>query len=158
MIEGKVTGTEAVIARFEALPDRLREQLRGSVSRQGYRLQAGVVRDKLSGQALHRRTGNLASSINVDVKDDGGAIVATVGTNVKYARPHELGGTFDVPAHTRKVTMVFGRPVAPTTAEVPAHTVTFPERSFLRSELSDLRLSILDALRADVAAATKAGA
>lgn len=153
MIEATVTGIEQTIARFDAMPERLRNDIREAMTRQWFGLQAAVVTDKLSGDPLHRRTGVLASSINVGGSDtasefveDEASFIGRVGTKVKYARPHEFGGTFQVPEHARQISMVFGRPVAPHQIMVRSHTVTFPERSFLRSTMREREAQIREAL------------
>jgi phage gpG-like protein len=155
MIEGKVTGDVQVVAAVGQLSTTLRAILLDSIRRQAFRLQAEVVTDKLSGDPLHRRTGNLASSINVDVTDESDRIVARIGTKVGYGRVHEYGGTFQIPAHTRTLTTVFGRSVAARTIDVRAHTATFPERSFLRSTVREERTAVLSAIRADIEAVAK---
>jgi phage gpG-like protein len=155
MIEGKVTGDVQVVAAVGQLSTTLRAILVDSIRRQAFRLQAEVVTDKLSGDPLHRRTGNLASSINVDVTDESDRIVARIGTKVGYGRVHEYGGTFSIPAHTRTLTTVFGRSVAARTIDVRAHAATFPERSFLRSTVSEERSVVIADIQSDLAAGAK---
>lgn len=159
MIKITLVGTDKVVARFEAMSQKVRAALVLSMKRQWFNLQGYVVKSKLSGGVLRRVTGNLASSINV-----GGAetatrfdempneIVGSVGTRVVYGAVHEYGGSFNVKPHTRRVTQVFGRPVTPTEAFVRGHTVRFPERSFLRSSLQDMSSQI----RADMERSVRA--
>ena len=154
-----VTGADRVVARFTAMPERVRATLRLSMRRWWYRLQSEVVTSKLSGDPLRRRTGNLASSINVggagsltSFDESDSEIVGRVGTNVRYAAVHENGGTFAIPAHTRRMTSVFGRPVIPRDIEVRAHTATFPQRAFLRPVLRDMSSQIREGIKADIAA------
>lgn len=56
-------------------------------------IQQYIVRVKLSGQVLKRKTGRLAGSIDREEFTVGGGVVGRIGSNVKYARIHELGGT-----------------------------------------------------------------
>jgi phage gpG-like protein len=95
---------EAQIYRDEALPmlKRLRERMptidrtvRGAIAAAivGY-----IQRDKLRGRPLHRKSGDLAASINwrhISANDTG---VGSYG--VIYARIHELGGTIR-PVHAK---------------------------------------------------------
>lgn len=155
MIKITVIGSERVAARLEAMPDRIREVLYKAILGQWYGLQAHVVQDKLSGQVLKRRTGNLASSIHVGGTDTlttiiqtPQSIVATVGTKVRYARIHEYGGVVNVRAHARK--SVLGK-----TYQVRAHQATYPERSFLRSSILDRASQIRDAIQSAVQVAVK---
>lgn len=148
-----VIGDTEVVARIKALPGRLHDRLVTRIVRLSVQLQAKVKTDKLSGQVLHRRTGTLSRSINRKLLvNTPMEIIASVGTNVSYARPHEFGGTFTVPAHTRTQTQVFGRPINPVLVNVRAHKVTFPERSFLRSALREMQPEIEAGVKAEVAA------
>lgn len=148
MIRIALVGNDKVVARFQSLPQRARQSLIDAMKRQWFALQAHVVSQKLSGQVLKRVTGNLASSINTDSKFEEcpQEIVGSVGTKVIYGAIHEDGGTVNVKAHTRNITQVFGRPITPTEVFVRAHTATYPQRSFLRSSLSDMSAQI----RADI--------
>lgn len=150
MIEGSVTGDELVVARLERLGPTVRQALEDAMRAQVLRVQAAVVTEKLSGDPLHRRTARLASSINSTVEDRGGEVVGRIGTNVVYGRVHEKGGTFEIPAHER-------RTKSGKTSTVRAHTATYPERSFLRSVLSELRPSIVEQIQASIARAVKEG-
>ncbi len=157
MIKIELVGTDKVVARFAAMPQKVRQALVDAMKRQWFALQAHVVSQKLSGQVLRRRTGNLASSINVDSSFQEGdqEIVGSVGTKVIYGAVHENGGTVRVGAHTRTITQVFGRPVTPTEVFVKAHNAIYPQRSFLRSSIQDragqIRADIEQSVRAAMA-------
>jgi phage gpG-like protein len=160
MIAGTVTGDDLVVARLAGLPDKMRERLTDAMKRQWFKVQAAVVTGKLSGDPLHRRTGVLASSINVGGSDTAttfddqpAQIIARIGTKVRYGKVHEDGGTFQIPAHERRLTQVFGRAIEERTVSVRAHTATFPQRSFLRSTLRDLGDQIKDDIRQAIAQA-----
>lgn len=162
MIDVQVTGGDAAVARIASLSDKMRASLRDSMQRWWYRLQAQVVTTKLSGNPLHRRTGVLASSINVggaqtatEFTETDTQIIGRVGTKVRYGAIHENGGTFAVPEHSRTITQVFGHPISPRIVMVRAHSVTFPTRSFLRSTLRDMSTQIRDGIKADIAKAAK---
>lgn len=161
MIEATITGDKLVLAHLEKLPSNLRKAISDSVRRQWFRIQAEVVRGKLSGVPLHRRTGNLASSINVGGTDTATSfeesdteVTGRIGTKVRYGAVHEYGGTFTVKEYQRRVT---SRLLGEHEVTVKAHNVTYPQRSFLRSTLADMRPSVLEAIRADVARAAKEG-
>jgi len=146
---GTIYGDDRVEARITGMADKVRGILKVAMEREWFALQAHVVQDKLSGQVLRRRTGVLASSINVGGADSATEflespteLVGRVGTKVWYGRIHEFGGTFEVKEHSRTVD---GRE-----STVKAHTVTFPERSFLRSGLVDRTSSIRDSIQSAV--------
>lgn len=134
-ITGTVIGGEEAVARFKAMPTRLRIELSGGIARAALRLQAYVKGDKLSGGVLKVRTGRLRRSINERVIEETNKVTGIVGTNVEYAAVHEYGftGTENVRAHLRQLK-------SGATQNVRAHTRTvhMPERSFLRSALKDM--------------------
>ena len=149
MITIEATGTEELKVKFQSMGGKLKDALRQGMQIAMFDLQRYVKQEKLSGQVLKVRTGNLRSNINQTVEDQGGQIVGSVGTNVKYGRVHEYGGTVSIPEHDRR--LMSGK-----TVTVRAHTATFPARSFLRSSLSDRRDRIIATLEASAKRVTHA--
>ena len=147
MIRAEITGVDDIKARLQGLPDKLRAELVRTITEDAFSLQAHIVTDKLSGQVLHRRTGNLASSINTKIGGSATSVEGTVGTNVGYGRIHELGGTFRIPEHERRI----NRGGIQDSVLVRAHSATFPKRSFLASSLQDMSTRIKADLNAAVA-------
>lgn len=153
-IDVRIVGDKEAVAYLKSMPATIRKGLSDGIKKQWFRLQAHVVSQKLSGQVLKRRTGVLASSINVGggqsasefIDSGSGDIIGRVGTKVRYAGVHEYGGTVNIPAHQRRLTMVYGKPVTPKMINVSAHNARFPERSFLRSSLRDRRAEIIAGL------------
>lgn len=154
MIALAIRGDAAVGLTLVSMGMRVRARLLADVTRLTIALQAKVKAEKLTGQVLHVRTGRLRRSINTRIRETSTSVVGQVGTNVPYARVHEYGGVVTVREHVRAVTQVFGRPVAPTTAVVRAHTATYPARSFLRSALREMQPTIIATLRAGLREAT----
>lgn len=161
-IDAEVKGESKVTARIERFVPRMRSALRQRMSRIVLRLQAHVVQDKLQGQVLNVREGRLQRSINQAVIEGEASIMGIVGSggNVKYAAAHEYGfqGAVTVREHLRTITQAFGKPLAtPVTATVRQHTMNMnlPERSFLRSALSDERSQIISDIRATVGEQTR---
>ena len=147
-IEAVIVGDEEVRARFHRAAGEIDGKLADSMGRITIRLQAHVIRNKLSGQILKVRTNNLRGSIHQEVIRDGSGIVGRVGTNVEYAAFHEYGftGTQSVREHMRTIRMAFGKPLKePKKIVVGAHTrhVDYPGNSFLRTVLSDQRDEIM---------------
>lgn len=149
---------EALLARMTGGPDRLHTALRREVDRLSLRVQSSVKDDKLTGQALHVRSGTLRRSINRKVEETPSSIIATVGTNVAYAHAHEYGfdGQETVRAHTRRSVRQLAvkrrdrAGKSEGTIEVREFTrhVHIPERSFLRSTLREYTHEIQQSLRA----------
>jgi phage gpG-like protein len=143
---------EALLARLAGTYDRLRHDLRIVVQRLAIKAQGVVKQDKLTGQVLHVRTGTLRRSINQLIEETATGVFGKVGTNVKYAHPHEFGfdGVVNVRGHVRH-TKSGG------TQNVRAHArhMHLPERSFLRSTLRDMQVEIQSSLRATILKAVK---
>jgi phage gpG-like protein len=137
---------EALLARLAGTYERLRTDLRAVVSRLAIKAQGIVKQEKLTGQVLHVRTGTLRRSINQKIEETPTGVFAKVGTNVVYARPHEYGftGVENVKAFSRVV-----RGVAQN-VRAHARNVSIPEKSFLRSTLTDMQMEIQTSLRATI--------
>jgi phage gpG-like protein len=156
---------DALMAHLTQYPERLATSVVRAMNRLTIMVQARV-KEKLSGEVLHVRTGTLRRSINREVRASGsaGMIEGIVGTNVEYAAAHEYGfdGTVTVRAHIRRLTTnkkaeaLTSATGAATKiarwvgrkgtdrfvkgyADVAAHTrhMHLPERSFLRSALKE---------------------
>jgi phage gpG-like protein len=155
VITGYLIGDTELIARMGQMYPNAQRGLLAAVTRLATQLQRHVMQDKLSGQVLRVRTGTLRRSINQRVEQSGDSTTGTVGTNIKYARAHEYGGAVMVPAHQRRMTMVFGRPVQERMINVRAHTATYPERSFLRSALKDMEAQIKSGMEKALVEAVK---
>jgi len=155
MIDVKVSAT-GVEADFGTLPDRLHRLVYKTVSDLTTQL-ADRVRRKLSGEALHVISGDLRASFDQDVQDQGDQIVGKVfqSKDVPYARIHEYGGPITIPELPRKDFGVYhftdssGRDVF-TKGPIRSHTINMPERSYLRSSLSEMRDEIIESLASAV--------
>ena len=150
-IEAVIVGDEEVRARFHRAAREIDGKLADSMGRITIRLQAHVIRNKLSGQVLNVRTNNLRGSIHQEVIRDGSAIVGRVGTNVEYAAFHEYGfnGAQSVREHIRTIKMAFGKMLKePKKIVIGAHTrhVDYKGKSFLRTALQDQHEEIVTAL------------
>jgi phage gpG-like protein len=149
MIKGVVVGADELVKKLSAIGPVTQDRMGMFVARMAIKLQSMVVKDRLSGQVLHVRTGTLRRSIYQKVEKSGTSVVGIVGTNVKYAAAHEYGfdGTVTVKAHMRRLkskarTELVGRKGESPNGEafVRTHTrkLKLPERSFLRSALKEL--------------------
>jgi hypothetical protein len=161
-ITGTVTGEKVVTARLSGLPDNVRASLTRAMNRITIDLQGYVVRNKLSGQLLKRRTGTLAASIQHRVVSSANGVTGVVGSRInegsplKYAYPLENGFEGDVPVkeHLRQMTTAFGRVVKePRKITVHAHSrhVKTKAYKYLASSLAARRDDYLEQLRRAVA-------
>lgn len=139
--------------------ERMLSAVYGVITRLTIKLQGNVKENKLSGQVLKVKTGRLRRSINQKVEnDEARGPVGTVGTNVSYARPHELGfsGDVQVRQHLRKIKEAWGKPLEePIEIVVRAHLrrMDIPAKSFLASALADIQPEVKPAIIAAVEAA-----
>ncbi len=92
------------MAQLDALPAAVHKEIARTVDLLGLRMIQMVVRDKLSGQVLSRRTGKLAASIARGAPDTRSRFEQTqtsatsiVGTNVIYGKTWEYGA--QIPAY-----------------------------------------------------------
>lgn len=152
MLNIKLLGESVLEARFRSMSGVLRKEIFGEVTKQTLMLER-LVKQKLSGGVLNVRTGNLRASIHNVMTNDATGIVGKVASSgdVKYAGIHEFGGK--TPAHVieakngKALAFMFNGKQA-FFAKVNHPGSTIPERSFLRSSLSDRRTDIIDGLQA----------
>ena len=139
-----VTGVEQVTSRFRALPDYVRKQLVDGMTRLGYEFAGRVVSTKLHGQVLNQRSGNLASAVagGVETTETGTEVKTRVGVlrgpALAYAGIHEYGGTINRQGSKKG-----------------SYVIHMPERSYLRSTLSEQRDTILSKISRIVAEAQR---
>jgi phage gpG-like protein len=148
MIAVTMTGADALATRLEKMPEAATQRVAQEIDRLSQELRDRVQR-KLSGEVLQRRSGRLAASIDVALTQSGGAIGASLSTDVEYAAIHEYGGTIGarqiLPRSARALAFPWrGQQRFFTRVELP--TVTMPERSFLRSALDEMAPAIRAAI------------
>ena len=155
MIAVTVSAADA-LGRLADLPPALASRLAGVVATLAQRLYDRVEAN-LSGAVLQRRSGRLASSIGLEV--DG--LAASVGFDpaaVPYGAAQEFGA--DIRAHLIAARNARALAFVVAGKRVFARRVMFPgahlpERSFLRSALTDLAPEIGAAIAATVAEAVE---
>lgn len=160
MLKMEFIGGDVLVALLRAYGDKVQTAVVKSVARSALKLQSEVMENRLSGQVLNVRTGNLRRSIHQRVTNTGSAVIGEVNTNVRYGAAHEYGfaGTVNVKASLRQVRQAFGRPLkSPRYVQIRAHSrnVNLPERSFLRSALRDMKPEIEADLRNSVKGALR---
>jgi phage gpG-like protein len=156
-VTGSVIGREQVIAKLQRAGSAAHQAVYKLVQELGLRLLA-KVKLKLSDDVLHVRTGRLRRSINLQMTDEGDAVVASVGTNVIYARIHEFGGTTRphvIEAKKGKALRFESNGMVYYRRRVNHPGSKMPERSFLRSSLEDMRTYIHQRLEQGVAQALR---
>lgn len=154
MIDASVTGDERVIASIRSQYQKVITNVEQSIGRLTLKLLTRVKVNKLSGQVLNVRTGRLRRSITYKVIKTPSRITGIVGTNVEYARIHELGfhGQVSVKAHLREIKKAWGKDITPRTVEVRTHSrqVNLPAKSFLRSAMEEMTPEIIQTLQQSI--------
>jgi phage gpG-like protein len=147
--------TAVTIANIQDLPTRLAAQIASTMTWVLIDLQSYIVLQKLQGQVLHHRSGHLGKSIVYRQTQDtaGEHGIVGVGLEAPYGFIHEFGGVYTIPTHLAH--WVNGPPlgqIRTASWTVNAHAANFPERSFMRSALSDKAESIRTKFAKDIAA------
>ena len=173
---------EALRFRLGSVVAKVNDRIGQAVTREAINLVGYIVQNKLSkggkdkggnvrDGALHVQTGRLRRSITYKTEQVGDTFRAMVGTNVKYARVHELGfqGEVNVPEHgvkefQRMQSMAFGKMMKqPRMVTVKAHVVkahsmkmNIQPRPFLRPSLDENRGRIQTNIKAAIVEALRA--
>lgn len=158
MFNVALIGKDQLLARLDRMPAVVHEELVKETHALAVGLQGYIVSQKLHGQVLAQRTGRLAGSIQEVETETDTSVSAKVFSagDVKYAAVHELGfhGAEEVKAHVRSV--VFGRKVEPFTVGPFTRQMNLPERSFMRSSLSEFQSKIAAGYAAAIQRGTNA--
>lgn len=125
--------------------NRVKVEVRRTITALTLKLQRMVQEDMLSGQRLNVQSGRLRGSLASKVEETGGVIEGVVsagGAHVKYAFIHEFGlsAAISIKEHLRHIKQAFGRPITPRDVLVKAHSrvVNFKERRFMRDSLDEI--------------------
>lgn len=125
--------------------NRIKKEIRKTITTLTLKLQRTIQEDMLSGQRLNvqsdRLRGSLVSRISESAEMFEG-IVSAGGAHVKYAFIHEFGlaAAVNIKSHLRHIKQAFGKPITPKDVLVKAHsrTVNFKERRFMRDSLDEI--------------------
>lgn len=135
--------SEGAVLYMQDIPKRASALVVDAVTREAIRLANVIKTDKLSGQVLRNRTGNLRRSTSAKptvVSPQGIVGEVSVDKTAPYGAVHEYGGRITIRQHMRTSTL--GNQFV-----VRAHDAIFPERSFMRSALSEQRETIANSIR-----------
>lgn len=125
--------------------NRVKVEVRRTITALTLKLQRMVQEDMLSGQRLNVQSDRLRGSLASKVEETGGVIegiVSAGGAHVKYAFIHEFGlsAAISIKEHLRHIKQAFGRPITPRDVLIKAHSrvVNFKERRFMRDSLDEI--------------------
>lgn len=146
MLKIEFIGDKEVASKLKELEPKIYNSLLSTITKLSIQLQAKIKSEKLTGQVLKTRTGTLRRSINYRVDKTPSEIIGRVGIGAdaaKYGIMHEFGlrGTENVRSHLRTIKKVWGKSISPKQISVRSHTrtVNYPERSFMRTALAEMR-------------------
>lgn len=149
-----VKGYDELLEKTKARQGDINNALSQAIKKLAVELQRNIIKNKLSGDPLHRRTGDLSRSVAWKVED----LTATVSADTPYAAYQEYGftGAVDVRAYVRRsrqqmrkaVYNKLGYETRPSKAKsvgsgdiaVSAHSrhIDYPAHSYLRSALTEM--------------------
>lgn len=144
-----VTGLEELRYKFEHFSDKIHDEFVTSMHKVALAVES-KTKSKLNGEVLNAVSGALRASITSEVIDEGTTITARIFSSgdVKYAGAHEYGtlihhpgGTAYIPGKGEAMAFVSNTKAAAMDMILPRtrpHDILMPERSFLRSSLSEL--------------------
>lgn len=139
---------ENLVARLRGIEDRMHADLLRVMRVLAIDIQGYVMGEKLTGQVLNVRTGNLRTSINQKVVDSTTSIRGSVGTNIWYGALWEQGFDRKVGAGARGgPRTLFGRALERYQLQHPPAVKHYPARSFLASALKDMEQRIISDIK-----------
>lgn len=125
--------------------NRIKKEIRKTITALTLKLQRTIQEDMLSGQRLNVQSGRLRGSLVSRISESAEmfeGIVSAGGAHVKYAFIHEFGlaAAVNIKSHLRHIKQAFGKPITPKDVLVKAHsrTVNFKERRFMRDSLDEI--------------------
>lgn len=157
MLKIELRGDRALVAKLDQGGARVQRELIKEVTASVLLLERHIKTNKLSGQVLHVRSGDLRRSVHavLPVEQSGTTVVGRVAQSgdVKYGAIHEFGGRTRphiIEAKNAKTLsfMFNGRQAFFRKVNHPGSQM--PERSYMRSSLADLRQAIINRLRGAV--------
>lgn len=140
MIRMVLSGDRQLVAVLRAWPAKAEDALIRRMNAVMFRLHRHIVRDKLSGQVLKNRTGNLRRSVFVELAHKAGPLITAgvaVARSAPYARAQEYGAfipeRFPRRARALHWTTAGGQDVF----AMRAAAFQLPARSFMRTALAE---------------------
>ncbi|MEI7606691.1 MAG: hypothetical protein WCJ64_04840 [Rhodospirillaceae bacterium] len=161
-LSANMVGADMLRIQLEGMPNAIRQNILATLAEEGARLTNIVKEEKLEGQVLNRRTGELQASVSFGVEREGDHDVGYISADTAYAARHEYGfiGTEQVREHLRKrfnitdqLRAYFGKmdarkplsdakkksmmPFSVGVVKAHQRTVNYHARSYLRSTIAE---------------------
>jgi hypothetical protein len=158
-IEFVVVNELELKARISSIADRVAIEIMKSMGEVNNSLRTHIMTDKLSGQVLHSRKGNLKRNIlQIPATIEGNTIAGGValGANAPYGLAHEYGASIPERVPTKHKSLHWIGKSGEEVFAMRARAFVLPERSFMRSSFREFRDQIEDAMRAAVVRGSEA--
>ena len=131
MLNMKFIGMKAFLGTMQRMKKAVPHASLASMKQATQYLRGYIVKNKLRGQVLKTKSGRLAGSIDREEFLIGGGAVGRVGSNLKYARIHEMGGVIKASSAPYLKFFVDGHWVMTDQVKIPARPYIWS--SFLES-------------------------
>lgn len=138
MIEMKWIGMTAFLKTMQRMRKAIPQASISSMRQATEYLRGYIVKNKLSGQVLKKKTGTLSGSIDREEYLMGDSAVGRVGSNLKYARIHEIGGIIHATNTPYLKFLVDGRWIMAEQVKVPAQPYIWPSFTESSKKIGDI--------------------
>jgi len=143
---------DQVGAGFQKIEDRFRARLAEHLYIAIGNLREYIVTQKLSGQVLHARTGNLANATQPSIYQSLDRYILTGKVSVDstasvYGRAHEYGAHIPERVPIKKHALHWLNASGGDVFAMHAAAFDLPERSFMRSSLAEFREQIINEIK-----------
>lgn len=148
MLKLELVGDKQLVTKLDRMPRNITIQVTRRIHMLVQMLRNYIIRNKLSGQVLNHRTGGLWRSISTDTISEPSYIEGKVfaSADCAYAAIHEYGGKTKahiIEAKKAKSLAFTGSSGSTVFAKRVNHPGSkMPERSFMRSSLTDKKKTI----------------
>ncbi len=154
-VKVEVLSIDLINRFFSGLPEEVHRAMVDSMGATLLHMKLEVMLN-LFGRVLNRKTGRLSNSVRAELGDSPETISASIlaGEGLPYARIHEYGGVIKIPETTYPVkanALRFSDGTYHRSAR--AHAIPMPERSYMRSVLTQQKDYIEERIRYDFFAA-----
>lgn len=154
-IDIQIQGDQAIQAKFNSMSEGIRKALIKKITVLTLKLESKIIIEKLSGQILKVRSGDLRRSIFQKVLQNATSVDGQVySAGVNYARIHEFGGKTAphlIEPKSADGVLAFsvgGKTVFAKSVNHPGSLM--PERSYMRSSLKEMSSEIINEINVAV--------
>ena len=151
MINIQIIGGKETVASLEAGAAKIQGSIGSALESWAAQLASYIKASKLSGDPLHRRSGNLSASVHPIIGSTTDSVFggAGAGLGLAYAAIHEYGGWVRARVAINAKALMIPLPTG-VIFRKSARGFQMPERSYMRSSLNERAPSGIEAIRAAI--------